>query len=98
MNEEAPKDKIVMFPGVRRERLPEHSAPSQEKPDEELTSLKILQGAVEAGLEDVVVVGLKFDGTLYVASECGDLDAVAGKLLRAANWMASIDLVDEYED
>lgn len=87
---------LVMFPGVRRERLEEASGAQEEQPVGR-TSQAVLQAAIEVGLGDVVLVGLLSDGTLYVASESDDNDAVAGKLLRAANYIASIDLEDEYE-
>ena len=87
---------LVMFPGVRRERL-EQGDEVQAEPTLERTSQAVLQAAIDAGLGDVVLVGLLPDGTLYVASESDDNDAVAGKLLRAANYIASIDLEDEYE-
>jgi len=84
-----------MFPGVRREplQIPE---PEPETPVEKLTSSTVLQAAIECEIEDVVVVGLKSDGSIYVSALSGDDDAVAGKLLRAANYMASVEY--EYED
>ena len=86
---------LVMFPGVRREPLP---TPNQEPetPVEALTSATVLQAAIDNQIDDVVVVGLKPDGTIYVSALSGDDDAVAGKLLRAANYMASVEY--EYED
>jgi serine/threonine protein kinase HipA of HipAB toxin-antitoxin module len=95
MGMEADMAELVMFPGVRREPLP---TPDQEPetPVEGLTSLTVLQAAIENEIEDVVVVGLKSDGSIYVSALSGDDDAVAGKLLRAANYMASVEY--EYED
>lgn len=86
---------LVMFPGVRREPLPTPH-PEPETPVEALTSATVLQAAIDQEVEDVVVVGLKSDGSIYVSALSGDDDAVAGKLLRAANYMASVEY--EYED
>lgn len=88
---------VVIFPGVRREILLSQPSPAPEKLPEDLTSEKVLQAAIQQGIEEVIVVGLSPDGTLYVASVVSDTDAVAGKLLRAANWMASSDYEEEYE-
>ena len=86
---------LVMFPGVRREPLP--TLPQEpETPVEALTSATVLQAAMDQEVEDVVVVGLRPDGSIYVSALSGDDDAVAGKLLRAANYMASVEY--EYED
>lgn len=86
---------LVMFPGVRREPIP--SQPQEpETLVEVLSSLAVLQAAIEGEIEDVVVVGLKSDGSIYVSALSQDDDAVAGKLLRAANYMASVEY--EYED
>lgn len=86
---------LVMFPGVRREPLPTPN-PEPETPVEALTSATVLQAAIDNEVEDVVVVGLKSDGSIYVSALSGDDDAVAGKLLRAANYMASVEY--EYEE
>lgn len=88
---------LVMFPGVRREPLP---TPNQEPetPVEALTSVNVLQIAIENEIEDVVVVGLKSDGSIYVSALSQDDDAVAGKLLRAANYMASVEYEYDEED
>lgn len=88
---------LVMFPGVRREPLP---TPDQEPetPVEALTSVNVLQIAIEHEIEDVVVVGLKSDGSIYVSALSQDDDAVAGKLLRAANYMASVEYEYDEED
>lgn len=88
---------LVIFPGVRREILPSPQASEPEKPVEALTDAKVLQAAIQSEIQDVIVVGLSPDGTLYVASAVSDTDAIAGKLLRAANWMASSDYEEEYE-
>lgn len=88
---------LVMFPGVRREPLP---TPDQEPetPVAGLTSVNVLQVAIENEIEDVVVVGLKSDGSIYVSALSQDDDAVAGKLLRAANYMASFEYEYDEED
>lgn len=86
---------LVMFPGVRREPLPSQDQ-EPETPVEALTSASVLQAAIDNEVDDVVVVGLKSDGSIYVSALSGDDDAVAGKLLRAANYMASVEY--EYED
>lgn len=86
---------VVMFPGVRREPLPT-LPPEPETPVEALTSVTVLQAAIDNEIEDVVVVGLRPDGSIYVSALSGDDDAVAGKLLRAANYMASVEY--EYEE
>lgn len=88
---------LVLFPGVRRETIPTNFDETV-APEPELTSKKVLQGAIDRGIEDAVVVGWTPDGSLYVASECGDPDAVAGKLLRAANYFASLDIEEEFID
>lgn len=96
MDGEADMSEVVIFPGVRREVLLEPPQ-KQERLAEDLTDAKVLQAAIQAEIQDVIVVGLSPDGTLYVASGISDTDAVAGKLLRAANWMASADYEEEYE-
>lgn len=88
---------VVMFPGVRRETIPVTPTEGTETPAEGLTDAQVLQAAIQSEVQDVIVVGLSPDGTLYVASAVSDTDAIAGKLLRAANWMASADYEDEYE-
>lgn len=88
---------VVIFPGVRREILLSQPSPEPDKPAEGLTDVQVLQAAIQQEVQDVVVVGLSPDGTLYVASAASDTDAIAGKLLRAANFMASADYEDEYE-
>jgi serine/threonine protein kinase HipA of HipAB toxin-antitoxin module len=97
MGLEADMAELVMFPGVRREPLP---TPDQEPetPVEALTSVNVLQIAIEHEIEDVVVVGLKSDGSIYVSALSQDDDAVAGKLLRAANYMASVEYEYDEED
>lgn len=93
---------IVMFPGVRREAIPD--SPSQAATSEnpyvsELTDADVLQKAIDQKIEDVVVVGFLPDGSLYVASAVGDDDAVVGKLFRAASFVSSLtlDIEEEYE-
>ena len=86
---------VVMFPGIRRDPLPTPH-PEPEMPVEALTSASVLQAAIDIEVDDVVVVGLKPDGSIYVSALSGDDDAVAGKLLRAANYMASVEY--EYEE
>lgn len=86
---------LVMFPGVRREPLPTLN-PEPETPAEVLTDQKVLQSALDQGIVDVVVVGLRSDGSIFVSASNDDDDAVAGKLLRAANYMTSIEF--EYEE
>lgn len=90
---------VVMFPGVRREIL-EATPPTQPtiEPAPELTSEMVLRAAIDNQIEDVVVVGLLPDGSIYVSAWSDDDDAVAGKLLRAANYMTSIDFEEEYSE
>lgn len=40
----------------------------------------VLEGALEQGLEDVIVIGFKEDGALYLASSSGDLLRILGTL------------------
>ena len=86
---------LVLFPGVRREPLPSSPAETEEL-SEVRTSETVLQEALAAKVDDVVVIGWSDDGTFYVAAEHDDAEAVAGKLLRAANWMASASLDIDY--
>lgn len=58
-------------------------------------SADVLQFAIDNGVTDVVVVGRVGDGKLYVASDTGDIDAVIGKLHRAAHFLADKDLAIE---
>lgn len=84
--------KLVMFPGVRRERLGDQSQnPEHDTQPEARTSKQVLQAAIDNDLTDVALIGLLPDGSIYVASETDDGDAVAGKFLRAANYMTEIE-------
>lgn len=89
-----------MFPGVRREVLQNTPAPVEVtiEPAPELTDEMVLRAAIDRQVEDVVVIGLLPDGSIYVSAWSGDDDAVAGKLLRAANYMTSLDFEEEYSE
>ena len=95
-----PPDNIAMFPGVRRERLSDITPATEPAPvaPPTLTGEMVLRGAIEMGITDVVVVGLYDDGSLFVSHQTADQDAAAGKLLRAANFLASVEYEDDFYD
>lgn len=86
--------KLIIFPGVRKDSTPE-SQSEAETLEAELTSLQVLQAAIESGITDVVVAGIRADGTIYSAAEATDSDAIAGKFLRAANYWSQIEFLDD---
>jgi hypothetical protein len=57
--------------------------------DEPVTAIAVLQYAIDAGVQDVVVVGRQPDGALYLAASEPNADAVVGKLFCAAQWLAN---------
>lgn len=99
---DAPPDNIALFPGVRREKLPDMApAPTAETdptPDPALTSEMVMRAAIESGVRDVVLAGLLSDGSIYIAHETPDQDAAAGKLLRAANFLTAVDYEDDFDE
>lgn len=71
-------DNVVTLPGVRREvNDGVHVEPE-----------KVLQGAMNAGLRDVIVIGIDHKGERYYAASDGNYDATIGKLFRMGHWLA----------
>lgn len=71
-----------------------HVLPGVERWDigETVPSNVVLTSAIENGVTDAVVVGKTRNGDLYIAAECGDADAVVGKLMRAVNVLANAEV------
>jgi hypothetical protein len=84
-------DKVVRFPG--RSDAPDllEHANGPGSPGERLTSAQLLQKAIDAGVEDVVIVGRTADGALWVGSEAGEIDATIGKLQRGVLYLSMLD-------
>lgn len=70
---------LLVMPGVERRDLVGEPVPSEE----------VLRAAIEKDIRDVVIVGRRRDGGLYVAGESNDADRVAGILARAMNFVAN---------
>jgi hypothetical protein len=75
--------------GVQRELETEGSMIMPKLADEPVPAIAVLQGAIDAGVQDVVVVGREPDGALYLAASEPNADAVVGKLFCAAQWLAT---------
>lgn len=71
-------ENVVTLPGVERRDI------GPEVPSED-----VLQGAIDAGVRDAIVIGRSRDGHFYIASASADVDATVGKLFRAATELAS---------
>lgn len=55
----------------------------------------VLDAAIEAGVMDLVVVGKTRDGEQWISTSMGDMDRAAGIMLRAANWLTTIEVVND---
>lgn len=55
----------------------------------------VLEAAIEAGVTDVVIVGKTLDGEQWVSTSMGDADRAAGIMLRAANWLTTVEIVND---
>lgn len=53
-----------------------------------LPANQLLQGAIDAGVTDVIIVGRDRSGAPYVASGLPDADKAVGMLMRAVNMIA----------
>ncbi len=69
---------IVFLPGVERRDIDEVG---------NIDPADVLQGAVENGVTDVIVVGRRRDGSRYVASALPDTDRVLGILVDAVFYV-----------
>jgi hypothetical protein len=78
MSDEPTSADVYVLPGVERRDL---MVP--------LAGAQVLQKAIEAGVEDVTVVGRSRDGSLYIATSLTDADRAAGMMMRAVNWLTS---------
>ncbi len=70
---------LHILPGVERRDMVGDVVPSAE----------VLQAAIDNGISDVVIVGRRRDGGLFVAGETNDVDRAAGILLRGASYVAN---------
>jgi hypothetical protein len=70
---------IHVLPGIERRDLCGERIPATE----------VLVAAIDSGVTDVTIVATGRDGQPYIASDCPDMDRVAGRLVRAVNWLTS---------
>lgn len=70
-------DNVRVLPGVERRDI---GTP--------VPSETVLQGAIDKGIQDVIVVGLQ-GRELYLAAEHYDADALIGKLQRAIHFLVT---------
>lgn len=68
---------VLVLPGVFR--------PDQEKDCE---AASCLRGAMDAGLQDVVIVGRALSGSIEVWSSAADADRAIGLMHRGLRWFA----------
>lgn len=85
MSDEQQTGKVFPFPGVSL-----RDACQQREDDNWMTSKELLERAIAAELEDVVIAGVMPDGSMWVGSEVGEIDATIGKLYRAAVAMTRL--------
>lgn len=69
--------RIYVLPGVERRDI--SPAPA---------ARRVLEAAVEAGLSDVVLVGVDRAGVLYVAGSYHDTDRAVGVLMRGVTYIS----------
>jgi hypothetical protein len=81
MSNDAQSAEILVLPGVERRDL---MVP--------LPGTKVLEAAIEAGVEEVTIVGRARDGNLYITTSVSDADKAAGMMMRAVNWLTSVDI------
>jgi hypothetical protein len=74
-----PNADIIVLPGVERRDIV----------GVELDSRTILDNAIGQGVIDVVIVGRRRNGELYVASATNDVDRAAGLLMRGVSFLSS---------
>ncbi len=68
---------VTLLPGITRADL-----------EVTIDSDAVLQGAIDAGVTDAIVIGVARDGSYYLAYSDGNRDAVVGKLFAAATKLA----------
>lgn len=68
---------VHVMPGVERRDLMGEPVPSE----------RVLTSATEKGVTDVVIIGRQRDGSLYMAAEDNNADAVVGKLMRGVDFL-----------
>ena len=55
----------------------------------------VLDAAIEAGITDVVIVGKTPAGEQWVSTSMGDVDRAVGIMIRAANWLTAVEIVND---
>lgn len=73
---------ISVLPGIERRDIGK-PVPSQ----------VVLQAAIDNGVTDVIILGRSRDGSLYMAAEEANADALAGKVLRGLNFIVDCQVV-----
>jgi hypothetical protein len=76
---------VLVLPGVERRDL-----------GGDLTDQEVLASTASEGITDIIVIGRRRDGSLYVASANGDADRVVGQLMRAVQFMAAATFAGGY--
>lgn len=71
-------ENVVVMPGLERRDL-ETDTPSDD----------VLRAAINAGVNDVIVIGRERNGELYLAAAIADADRVVGRLMWAVQFLAS---------
>jgi hypothetical protein len=79
--------KIHVLPGIERADLLQ-TLPSQ----------TVLEGTLEQGIDNVIVIGTKRNGDAYLASGIGNKHEVIARLFEAATWLSNMRIDHEYED
>lgn len=78
---------------LHEQPLPENVVPLEVVTSNDCDPVNILRGAFDADLEELIVVGMKKDGTEYFASTVGDAAPVIYHLMRAVHKLNCI--IDE---
>lgn len=78
---------IHVLPGIERPDL--YSAPE---------ASAVLQAAIEAGVNQVVLIGRDRTGELYLAASVDDAEKCVGLLMRAVSMISSAGIVNEAFD
>jgi hypothetical protein len=78
---------IIVMPGVERRDLAGNPTPS----------VNVLQAAIDAGIEDVIIVGRDRAGSLYVAGAPPDVDRSVGMLMRAVSVLSECQVINDVE-
>lgn len=55
----------------------------------------VLSAAIKQGVTDVIIIGRDRQGQRYIATSMSDMDQAVGRIITAANYLASATVVQE---